>query len=85
MFLGLLERLEKLDGVSVVAACREFDLKYDPQLRAREWQAQVPLALLNAKSALFANRSNPVQWCWVTLQHGTFCPNGNGNRSNGIE
>jgi ATPase family associated with various cellular activities (AAA) len=47
VFLGLLERLGQLDRVTVVAACREFDLKYDPQLRAREWQIRVPLALLS--------------------------------------
>lgn len=47
VFLGLLERLEKLDRVTVVAACRDFDLKYDPQLRAREWQARVSIPLLD--------------------------------------
>jgi hypothetical protein len=47
VFLGLLERLEKLDGVTVVAACRDFDLRYDPQSRGREWQARIPLTTLH--------------------------------------
>jgi len=52
VFLGLLERLEKLDGVAVVAACRDFDLRYDPQLRGRKWQARVPLATLDYADAV---------------------------------
>ncbi len=50
VFLGLLERLENLDGVSIVAACRNFDLKYDPQLRGKKWHAEVQVALLDYQS-----------------------------------
>lgn len=52
VFLGLLERLEKLDGVSVVAACRDFDLRYDPELRGREWQARVLLTTLDYSNSV---------------------------------
>ena len=37
VFLGLIDRLEKVKNVTVIAACRNFDLQYDPLLRGRTW------------------------------------------------
>ena len=50
LFLRLLDRLEKLDNTTIVAACREFDLKYDPLLRARQWDQSVDVGLLDFNS-----------------------------------
>jgi hypothetical protein len=47
VFLGLMDRLERTPGISVVAACREFDLRYDPALRGRQWQETVRLQPLS--------------------------------------
>jgi len=41
IFLGLIERLDRVPNVSVVAACRTFDRKYDPHLLAMEWDSEV--------------------------------------------
>ncbi|MEW6221122.1 MAG: ATP-binding protein [Thermodesulfobacteriota bacterium] len=43
VFLSLMDRLERTRGVSLVAACREFDLQYDPVLRGRAWQETIRL------------------------------------------
>ncbi len=45
-FLSILDRLSKVSHVSVVAACREFDLNYDPHLRGRKWGVKFLLRLL---------------------------------------
>ncbi|MCK4814950.1 ATP-binding protein, partial [bacterium] len=37
VFLALLDRLRFADNISIVAACRDFDLEYDPLLRDRDW------------------------------------------------
>lgn len=37
VFLSLLDRLEQLSNVTVISACRSFDLEYDPLLRERQW------------------------------------------------
>jgi hypothetical protein len=42
-FLKLIDQLQIIQTVTVVAACREFDLKYDPSLRERKWDAEVKL------------------------------------------
>jgi len=47
LFLGLLDELVTLDAVSVVAACRDFDLQYAPELRDREWNCRVRVGPLS--------------------------------------
>jgi hypothetical protein len=47
MFLRLIDRLNPIPNVTVVAACRSFDLQYDPLLRDREWKHKVPVADFN--------------------------------------
>jgi len=42
-FLNLIDQLQTIKNVTVVAACREFDLKYDPKLRDRQWDAEIKL------------------------------------------
>ena len=44
MFLRIIDRLKPLRTVTVVAACRSFDLQYDPLLRDREWKHKIHLA-----------------------------------------
>ena len=46
-FLSLVDRLEKLQNVTVVAACRNFDLKYDKRLSNRSWTETIKLGLLD--------------------------------------
>lgn len=46
-FLGLIDRLVGIPNLSVVVACREFDLKYDPELRRRDWGKQVKIEPLD--------------------------------------
>lgn len=43
-FLNLIDRLNSMRGVTVIAACRSFDLKYDPMLRDRKWEHEIHLA-----------------------------------------
>jgi hypothetical protein len=43
VFLGLMDRLQSMQNVTVVAACRSFDLQYDPLLRDRQWTHKVQL------------------------------------------
>lgn len=43
LFLGLLDRLQKIENLTSVAACRSFDLKYDVHLRGRKWDNAVSL------------------------------------------
>lgn len=47
LFLGLIDRLEKVEELSIVVACRDFDLKYDPLLRGRKWQQTVTIGGLD--------------------------------------
>jgi hypothetical protein len=42
-FLNLIDQLQIIQNITVVAACREFDLKYDPKLRDRKWDAEIKL------------------------------------------
>ncbi|MEF2144384.1 MAG: AAA family ATPase [Desulfovibrionaceae bacterium] len=46
-FLSFIDRLKGIENLTVVIACREFDLKYDPELRRREWGKIVRLAHLD--------------------------------------
>ena len=41
LMLGLIDDLMGIEGVTVVAACRDFDLAYAPELRDREWARRV--------------------------------------------
>ncbi|WP_430972717.1 AAA family ATPase [Sunxiuqinia rutila] len=42
-FLKLIDQLQIIQNLTIVAACREFDLKYDPKLRERKWDVAVKL------------------------------------------
>ena len=42
-FLKLIDQLHIIQNVTVIAACREFDLKYDPRLRDRKWDVEIKL------------------------------------------
>lgn len=46
-FLSLLDRLALIPRVTVVAACRDYDLKYDHRLAQRDWSQVVRLGLLD--------------------------------------
>jgi hypothetical protein len=52
VFLGLIDRLEKVEGVTIVVACRTFDLNYDPLLRRRSWKSKICLGLLDFESTV---------------------------------
>jgi hypothetical protein len=47
LFLGLLDRLAAIENVTIVAACRTFDLQFDPLLRGRSWGARVTVRPLD--------------------------------------
>jgi hypothetical protein len=47
LFLALIDRISRLKNISVVAACRKFDLRYDPQLRARKWEESIEIGNLD--------------------------------------
>lgn len=51
-FLNLLDRWRAMPGVSVIAACRDFDLKYDARLANRTWGMTVSLAPLDWESVV---------------------------------
>lgn len=40
-FLSLIDRLLSIETLSIIVSCREFDLKYDPLLRVRQWDKTV--------------------------------------------
>lgn len=46
-FLGLIDRLSLIPRVIVVAACRNYDLKYDHRLKNRDWGNVVTLGMLD--------------------------------------
>jgi hypothetical protein len=52
VFLGLVDRLEKIENVTVIAACRNFDLEYDPLLRGRSWQQTVHIQPLDFETVV---------------------------------
>jgi hypothetical protein len=47
LFLGILDRLERVSNIRVAVACRTFDLDYDPLLRGREWHRKLALRPLD--------------------------------------
>lgn len=53
LFLGLMDRLASIDGVTIVAACRTFDLEYDPLLRGRSWECKVNLQPLDFDTVVY--------------------------------
>jgi len=59
VFLGLIEQLSQIPNVTTVAACRTFDLDYDPQLRGVEWDASITVDLLD-----FDNQVVPLLERW---------------------
>lgn len=59
VFLGIIDRLEKLDKVTIIVACRNFDLEYDPLLRGRSWQHRVHIKPLD-----FDNEVRPLLIKW---------------------
>ena len=52
VFLGLIDRLGRLNNVTVVAACRTFDLTYDPMLQGRQWDHIVDISPLDFESVV---------------------------------
>lgn len=59
VFLSIIDRLEKTDGVTMITACRNFDLEYDPLLRGRSWQHTIDLQPLD-----FNNEVKPFLINW---------------------
>jgi hypothetical protein len=59
VFLGIIDRLEKLERVTIITACRSFDLQYDPLLRGRSWEHKVNLQPLD-----FNNEVKPFLIDW---------------------
>jgi Caspase domain/ATPase family associated with various cellular activities (AAA) len=59
VFLGIIDRLEKLERVTVIVACRNFDLEYDPLLRGRSWEHKINLQPLD-----FDNEVKPFLIDW---------------------
>ncbi|MDD5391757.1 MAG: ATP-binding protein [Thiothrix sp.] len=43
-FLSLIDRLQGISNITLIAACRTFDLQYDAKLRDRTWAKKVELA-----------------------------------------
>jgi len=52
IFLSLLDRLEQLSNVTVISACRSFDLDYDPLLRERQWEEKMHIGDLDFKTVV---------------------------------
>lgn len=49
-FLGLIDQLSLIPRVTIVAACRNYDLKYDSRLAHRDWDQSVTLGMLDWQS-----------------------------------
>lgn len=47
VFLSIVDRLSAYENVTVIAACRTFDLKYDSRLKNREWQKTISIQELD--------------------------------------
>ncbi|MBF0628906.1 MAG: hypothetical protein HQL91_11880 [Magnetococcales bacterium] len=47
LFLGLMDRLGRIPNLSVVTACRIFDLEYHPRLRGRQWDQTITIGKLD--------------------------------------
>lgn len=52
VFLGLMDRLEKIENVTIIAACRSFDIEYDPLLRGRLWQQTIHIQPLDFETVV---------------------------------
>ncbi len=50
VFLSLLDRLLIINNVSLIVACRDFDLSYDPLLRDRKWDKKIAISGLDFES-----------------------------------
>lgn len=59
VFLALLDRLLAIDGITVIAACRDFDLSYTPLLRDRKWAKKVAIKGLD-----FGDTVSPILIKW---------------------
>ena len=59
IFLSLIDKLISLENVTVVLACRDFDLEYDPQLRNRSWEIKISLPPLS-----FERDVKPILESW---------------------
>ncbi|WP_457335609.1 hypothetical protein [Rhizobacter sp. P5_C2] len=51
-FLALVDRLALVPDITIVAACRSFDLQYNHKLKSRKWAAKVEVGLLDWDSAV---------------------------------
>lgn len=49
VFLGLMDRLSRIENVTVVASCRPYDLRHDPLLRGRTWASRVTVRALSVE------------------------------------
>jgi len=52
IFLSLIDRLNTMQSITVIAACRSFDLQYDPLLRNRNWEHKIPLEDLDFETVV---------------------------------
>jgi hypothetical protein len=52
LFLALIERVRAIPEVTVVVACREFDLQYDPLLRDTKWDHRIVLQRLSFEATV---------------------------------
>ncbi|MDA3897198.1 MAG: ATP-binding protein [Desulfobacteraceae bacterium] len=52
VFISLIDRLERLKNLTVVTACRTFDLTYDPMLQGRKWGHRLALSPLDYESVV---------------------------------
>lgn len=57
--LNLIDRLSRIENLTVVAACREFDRQYDPQLRDREWQKTITITPFDFRAVV---RPLLIEW-----------------------
>jgi hypothetical protein len=51
-YLSILDRLDQRTNISIICACRTFDLAYDPLLRERKWACQITLAPLDPETVV---------------------------------
>jgi hypothetical protein len=52
IFLGLMDRLGRLDDITAVVSCRTFDLTYDPMLQGRKWDHIIEVTPLDYDSVV---------------------------------
>ncbi|QLQ33246.1 MAG: AAA family ATPase [Candidatus Thiothrix singaporensis] len=63
-FLSLIDRLSGLANITIIAACRTFDLQYDAKLRDRKWQQKIKLADFDFDEVVAPMLS---KWGWMLL------------------